>query len=189
MSIKIFASLAIAAATVLTACSGDNPTPPPTKAQLCTNGLSADCLMGTWSINGPSVPSEVTSEVGSDIVYLVDKSHDLSASPAMLKFYVDEKNANKFEYTHSALSVSECRDAKIYGDWSIIGTSLRLYANKNNVCMAIDDFTFDPVIKTDLMGNISLQLNNIFFMEPEMKGEDNVTKNVVIEVFNFVSEN
>ena len=94
MTIKILASLAIAA-SIFTACS-ESTTTPPTKAEQCAAGLSKDCLMGTWSINGPS--SEDPTVPGSIII---DPSHNLSAAPATVKFYIDDKKVNRFEYTLS----------------------------------------------------------------------------------------
>lgn len=188
MTIKILASLAIAA-TMFTACSESTTTPPPSKAEQCAAGLSTDCLMGTWSINGPTLAKSVTSEFGTDITYVLDPSHDLSASPATLKFYVDpEKKTNSFEFTNSSLSKADCKTAtgKTYGIWDIVGTSLHLYARIGNDCMATSDATIPVTIATE-GGIVKLTFQSIFFMEPEMKQSDAIEKQTAIEVYNFVS--
>lgn len=186
MRIKFFASLAIAA-TLFSACSDNATTPPPSKAQQCAAGLSAECLMGTWSINGPTLTKTVVSDMGSDIVYVTDPSHDLSASPATLRFYVDEKQANKFHFANSPLSkAGDCKPTNIYGNWNIVGTSLHLYANIGNDCMAENDATIPTTIKVE--GNVvKFTLQSIFFMEPEMKSSDLVEKQTATEIYTFVS--
>jgi len=185
MRTKIFASFAIAAATLLTACSDNATTPPPSKAEQCAAGLSADCIMGTWSINGPTV----TRTVGTDVVYLIEPSHDLSASPATLKFYVDEKQANKFHFANSPVSkAGDCTPTNIYGNWNTVGTSIHLYANIGNDCMAVNDATV-PVEIAVTGSEVKMTLKQIFFMEPEMKQADKIDKDNTTEVFTFVSAN
>lgn len=186
MRTKILASLAIAAATMFTACSDDNPTPPPSKAQLCANGITDDCLMGTWSINGPTLPTVV----GTDTVYLVDQNHNLSASPAKLKFYIDDKNAKKFEFVNSTLSKADCITAtgKTYGNWEILGSSIHFYANIGNECMEKNDKTIESVVSVSGT-DVKLKLKGIFFMEPEIKNEDAVQKALASEEYSFMSEN
>ena len=184
MTIKILASLAIAA-TLFTACSENATTPPPSKADLCAAGLSTECVMGTWSINGPTV----TRTYGTDVVTLIDPSHDLSASPATLKFYVDENKKNTFEFTNSPISKADCKTAtgKTYGTWDIVGTSIHLWARIGNDCMAVSDATIP--VEISVIGGVTMTLKQIFFMEPEMKQADAVEKNTAAEVYTFVTSN
>ena len=184
MTIKILATLA--AAAMLVACGDDTSTTPPSKAQQCSTGLSADCLMGTWSINGPTG----TRTVEGEVVSLIDPSHDLTANPATLKFYVDAKNVNKFEFVNSSLSKADCitGTGKTYGDWSIAGTSLTLVAKIGNECMAKSTISVTPTIAVN--GNqVTLTLPSIFFMEPEMKQSDAVEKQTASEVYKFETAN
>lgn len=184
MTIKILTTLA--AAAMLVACGDDSTTTPPSKAQQCSAGLSADCLMGTWSINGPTI----TRAVGEDVVHIIDPSHDLTASPATLKFYVDAKNVNKFEFVNSSLSKADCitGTGKTYGDWSIAGTSLTLVAKIGNECMEKSSITVTPSIVVS--GNdVTLTLPSIFFMEPEMKQADAVDKQGTSEIYKFETAN
>jgi len=183
MTIKILASLAIAA-SLFTACS-ETTTPPPTKADQCAAGLSTDCLIGTWSINGPTV----AKTVGNDVVYVIDQSHNLSASPATLKFYIDpQKKTNMFEFTNSSLSRADCitPTGKTYGTWDILGTSIHLYAKIGNECMEKSDVTLPAVVAVEA-GKVSMTLQGLFFMEPEMKQADLVDKQNTTEVYTFVS--
>ena len=185
MRFKIFASLAIAATAtaMFTACSETTTAPPPSKAQQCASGLSADCLLGTWSVDDPIIPTPV----GTDTVYLVDQSHNLSASPATLKFYVDDKKANKFEYTESSLAKG-CKSptGKMYGNWSITGNSLYLYANIGSECMAQNSTTIVPEITIDV-DKVYMKFGSVFFMGPELDGDDAVKKTIAAEKYTFVS--
>ena len=184
MTIKILASLAIAA-TMFTACSDSATTPPPTKAEQCAAGLSADCVLGTWSLQGPTI--QKTYE--TDVVTLIDPSHDFGASPATLRFYVDEKQqTNKFEFKNSEASKAVgCKPVKIYGTWDIVGTSLHLRAKTGNDCMAVSDATIPVEIST--VGGVTMTLKQIFFMEPEMKESDAVERKTATEVYTFVTAN
>jgi hypothetical protein len=185
MTIKILASLAMAA-TLFSACSDNATTPPPSKADQCAAGLSNDCVLGTWSIGGPTV----MRTVGTDVVYLIDPSHNFEASPATLKFYVDENKTNTFEFTNSVLSKADCKTAtgKTYGLWDIVGTSIHLRARTGNDCMAVSDATI-PVDVSVLGGQVTMTLKQIFFMEPEMKQSDAVEKSTATEVYTFVTSN
>lgn len=183
MTIKILASLAIAA-TVFTACGDDSTTSAPTKAEQCAAGLSNDCITGTWSINGPTE----SRLVGTDIVYIIDPGHDLTANPATIKFYTNYKGENLFEYTLSPLSQAICELTKTYGNWEIAGTSLTLTATTNTTCMVGGDrITLTPKIST-AGGKITMTFEKLFFMRPEYGAEasnDEVQNKT--EVYNFVS--
>jgi len=181
MTIKILASLAIAA-TMFTACSDSATTPPPSKANQCAAGLSAECVMGTWSLNGPTVQINY----GADVITTIDPSHNFEGSPATLRFFVDEKQANKFHFANSTLSKSSCKFTNIYGNWNIVGSSIHLYANIGNDCMAVNEATI-PVEISTAGGNVTMTFKQIFFMEPEIKESDAVEKNTATEVYNFVS--
>ncbi len=185
MTIKILASLALAT-TLFTACGDNATTPPPTKAEQCAAGLSADCVLGTWSLQGPTIQRTY----GTDVVTLIDPSHDFGEKPATLRFYVDEKQkANKFEFNNSENSkAEECKPIKIYGTWDIVGTSLHLWAKTGNDCMAASDETI-PVEISTVGGNVTITLKQIFFMEPEMKQSDAVEKKTATEVYTFVTAN
>ena len=183
MTIKILASLAIAA-TMFSACGDNATTPPPSKANQCAAGLSNDCVMGTWSINGPTV----MKNYGDDVYSAIDPSHNFEGSPATLRFYVDEKQANKFHFTNSPLSRSSCPVTNIYGDWNIVGSSIYLYANIGNDCMAVKEATI-PVEISTAGGNVTMTLKQMFFMEPEMKQADKLDQQNTIEIYTFVSAN
>lgn len=181
MTIKILATLAIAA-TMFSACS-ESTTPPPSKASQCAAGLSADCILGTWSIDGPTV----AKTYGTDVLTIIDPSHNFAASPATLKFYVDEKQANKFHFANSPLSkAGDCKPTNIYGNWNIVGTSIHLYANIGNECMSVNEATI-PVEISTAGGNVTMTFKQMFFMEPEMKQADILDQQNTTEVYTFVS--
>jgi len=186
MTIKILASLALAT-TLFTACGDNATTPPPSKAEQCAAGLSADCVLGTWSLQGPTI--QRTN--GTDAVTIIDPSHDFGEKPATLRFYVDEKQkANKFEFNNSENSKAEekCKlIKKIYGTWDIVGTSLYLWA-KTGDCIEPSDATI-PVEMSVVGGQVTMTLKQIFFMEPEMKQSDAVERKTATEVYTFVTAN
>jgi hypothetical protein len=182
MTIKILATLAIAA-TMFSACS-ESTTPPPSKASQCAAGLSADCVLGTWSLNGPTVKKNY----GEDTYTTIDPSHNFEASPATLKFYIDEKQANKFHFTNSPLSSSNCPVINIYGDWNIVGSSIYLYARIGNECMAQNDATV-PVEISAAGEIVTMTFKQMFFMEPEMKQADKLDQQNTTEIYTFVSAN
>lgn len=181
MTIKFLASLAVAA-SLFTAC-GESSTTPPSKAEQCAVGLTTDCLMGTWSINGPTV----VRITGNDSVYVIHPNHDFTTSPATLKFYVDEKQTNRFEFANSPLSKTQC-SPKTYGKWDVVGNAIHLYANIGNECMAKNDITIMPIIKAEGL-KVTMKFPERFFMEPEMKNEDAVDQRATSEVYTFVSAN
>ena len=188
MTIKILATLAVTA-TLLTACGDETTTTPPTKAEQCATGLTSDCLLGTWSSNGPIVPQVI----GTDTVDLVTPKPDFSTSPATLKFYVDEKKANKFEFINSPLTIAPCQNGtgKIYGDWEIVGNSLHLKANVGNLCLQPNDNqTIETIVSIDGAA-VTLKLKHLFFLSPELDlgDEENPDAKVAIEKYTFVSSN
>ena len=184
MTIKSLTFIAIAA-TMFTACA-ESTTTPPSKAQECAAGLTAQCIMGTWSTEGPTIPQPA----GTDVIYIIDPSHNFREDPATLKFYVDEKKVNKFEFTNSSKSTAECKPIKIYGNWEIINNSIHLNATAGNDC--IDPTQNDKSIQAEISidgSDVTLTLKELFFLEPEMKNADAVTKAGSYEVYNFVSSN
>ena len=159
MTIKSLTFIAIAA-TMFTACAESTTTPPS---------------------NQPT---------GEGFIYIIEPSHNFREDPATLKFYVDEKKVNKFEFTNSSKSTAECKPTKIYGKWEIINNSIHLNATAGNDC--IDPTQNDKSIQAEISidgSDVALTLKELFFLEPEMKNADAVTKAGSYEVYNFVSSN
>ena len=183
MTIKFLAPIAIAA-TLFTACSESTVTPP-TKAEQCAAGLSADCLTGTWSIDGPT--AAITYD--GAIIYTIDQSHNLKDAPATVKFYTDEKKGNQFEYTLSNLTKAQCDVGKTYGTWEIVNGALHLTATTNTICMPDNDLTITPIFKNE-DGEVTMTFNQLFFMKPEYGGNADVAELLnKTEVYKFVSSN
>jgi hypothetical protein len=185
MTIKILATLAIAA-TLFTACGDESTSTPPTKAEQCATGLTSDCLLGTWSINGPTG----ATAVGNDIVYIIDPSHDLTSSPATVKFYIAEKNVKTFEFTHSSLSKAGCDLTKTYGTWELNGTALHLKATANTACIPERQYveaTITPEIAVS-GAKVTMTFKQLFFMRPEYGGSASLDElQDKYEVYTFVS--
>ncbi len=186
MTIKFLATIAMAA-TLFSACGDSSSTSAPSKAEQCATGLSADCLMGTWSINGPTIPIFV----GNDIVYDIDPSHNFKASPATLRFYYDKQTKrNTFEFINSPLSTAECQPSseQMYGTWEIVGSSLHLFARIGNECMEKNDATLTPVIAVS-GSSVTMTLSPIFFMENELKKSDLRERQSASEIYTFIKGN
>jgi hypothetical protein len=185
MTIKILASLAMAA-TLFSACSDSATTPPPSKADQCSAGLSNDCVLGTWSIEGPTT----LHNYGEDVIPAIDESHYYGSLPATLKFYIDENQTNTFEFIHSANSKADCKTStgKTYGTWSVMGTSLYLKTTVGNDCMDTRDAII-PVEISTAGSQVTMTFQKLFLLEPEMKQADAVQKNTATEVYTFVTAN
>lgn len=178
MKSKILTILSLGSLLVLGACGDDNNDTPTTKAEECGAGISEACLLGTWKVNGPT---EVTIIDGFELVG-ISTSHDFTASPATLRFYLDEKNQKKFEFTWSPLSTSSCKDGITYGDWSIEGNQLSLKTTAGNTCYQTRSTTVLPTLK-NTGTNIEMNFGKLFLLAPEMEEEDNVLRQTDYEVF------
>ena len=185
MTIKILAMLAIAA-TLITACGDETTSTPPTKAEQCAAGLTSDCLLGTWSVNGPTG----ATAVGNDIVYIIDPNYDLTSNPATLKFYIDEKNVKTFEFTHSSLSKAGCDLPKTYGKWELNGSSLHLKVTTNTACIPerqYEEATITPEIAVT-GAKVKMTFKQLFFMRPEYGGNASLEElQDKYEVYTFVT--
>lgn len=179
MKSKILTILSLGSLLVLGACGDDGNDTPPTKAEECASGLSEACLMGTWQVNGPTEVNivETMTLVG------ISQGHDFTASPATLRFYYDEEvKQNTFEFTWSPLSAATCKDGVTMGTWSITGNQLTLKTTVGNTCYVTRSATILPVIQ-NTGSKIEMNFGKLFFLAPEMVGEDNILQQNDYEVF------
>lgn len=127
------------------ACSDD---PEPSTEEKCEGGLSEDCLLGTWNLNG--------------IESTIDKSKisDFGFAPSTLVFTDD----GKFEFTtttspSSAMAGRGCAGEKTYGEWAIEGASLKIKV-KMARCQEPEAGTYTT---TPTINATDLNLNKLVF--------------------------
>ncbi|WP_297698507.1 hypothetical protein [uncultured Fibrobacter sp.] len=175
MKNKVFIALAAAVAmSALTACGDSSGSSEPSKAEACAQGISEDCLAGTWSLIG------LANKNTGDIYPYADYKQ-AGKQPGKLIF---DKEKKKFEMDLPVgVSTVDPNDYPIYGDWSIAeGGKLHLHM----MTTAIEGFNFDltPVIKVE--GNIvRMTFDRLFFLAPEI---DDSPANVNTEVYTISAE-
>ena len=111
MKNKVFIALAAAVAmSALTACGDSSGSSEPSKAEACAQGISEDCLAGTWSLIG------LANKNTGDIYPYADYKQ-AGKQPGKLIF---DKENKKFEMDLPVgVSTVDPNDYPIYGDWSI----------------------------------------------------------------------
>lgn len=179
MKNKILAMLAISSLCLFSACSDDSD-PDPTRAELCQAGLSADCLVGTWKLEGAT---EIT-EIGSDTLWTINPNHNFTASPSTISFTEN----GEFAYEASPLFSGSCSEsAKTRGKWTISGKTLTLTTTIGNTCFANKTWTNEVGVKVD-GGFVTLDLHGIFFLNSEMENADAAEKARTTEIFKISAQ-
>ncbi|MBR2469828.1 MAG: lipocalin family protein [Fibrobacter sp.] len=157
MKTKILTLLAASTLAFFTACSddsGSNKTP----AEICAEGLSEDCLVGTWTLK--SISQKGNNEIITDFS---------AAQGGTLVFSED----SLYHYTRSTAgecpgSLSGGTDDK--GHWSINEGTLIFKANKEGDCVEFGK-TFTTTPKIEVVGEtVTLILNTVLFQEAESDG-------------------
>ncbi|MCR5378056.1 MAG: lipocalin family protein [Fibrobacter sp.] len=173
MKNKILAMAAISSLCLLGACSEDEADP--TRAELCASGLSADCLIGTWNLNGAY---EVVLNEDGTVTSSIFPDHNFSASPSKLTF----NEGGKFEFDLSKVNHATCAESPVYGDWSISGKTLTLRTKNGNTCMNPKTWTGTPGIKVN-GAVVEMDIPGIFFLNSEMEYADESEKINTHEIF------
>ena len=111
---------ALGAAALLSACGDSSSDPKPSKAEECSKGLTAECLVGSWSLMGIANAAN-----NNEII----PNFDYSTGPGKLIFTDD----GKFEFDLPAVNLGNSPllnplDYPVYGDWSIEGNILKLHS-------------------------------------------------------------
>ena len=125
------------ALSTLTACGDSSSDPKPTKAQECANGLSSDCLVGSWNMIG--LANSGTGEILPSYNY---------TAPGKLTFNED----GSFQFDLPAAAPADLRTIDcnpVYGTWSVSGNTLAMEATVNGMCLAKKRTTVVPVITTN----------------------------------------
>ena len=152
MKTKILTLLAASCLAVFTACSDDSESK--SIAEICADGLSEDCLIGTWTLKSISEKSD------KNVVIT-----DFSAAPGTMQF----RDNGIYHYTRSASGNCQGVDE---GEWSISedGASLTFFENKQGDCIEFQKrYIVTPSI--EVVGEtVTLSLNKVVFQQDESEG-------------------
>lgn len=152
---KISLALAIAglgAAALMSACTDSGTSAKkPTKAQECANGLTTECLIGTWNVNG--FANRTTGEMNPTINY--------SANPGKLTF--DENGKYEFSVPAGVTNPSVTACNPVYGTYSVDAGSLTLKGTVRNECLAKNTYVGTPKLEVG-DATIKLTLDTLYFM-------------------------
>ncbi len=179
MKNKILAMLAISSLCLFSACSDDSD-PDPTRAELCQAGLSAECLVGTWKLEGAT---ELTA-IGSDTLRTINPGHNFSSSPSTITF----TDNGDFAYDVSPLFSGSCKEsAMTRGHWTITGKSLKLTTTIGNTCFYPKSWENEVKIWSE-GGFIQMDIHGIFFLNSEMENADAAEKARTTEIFKISAQ-
>lgn len=151
MKTKIFTLLAASTLAFFTACSDDSGNSK-TIAEICADGLSEDCLIGTWTLK--SISQTGNKEVITDFS---------SSQGGIMEFRED----GIYHYTRS--SYGDCPDPD-EGHWVIEDKTLTFKEDRKGVCIDFGKkFTVTPSIIV-AGETVFLYLNKVIFQQDESDG-------------------
>ena len=152
MKTKIFTLLVASTLAFFTACSDDSGSK--SIAEICADGLSEDCLVGTWTLKS-------ISQISDKSVVITD----FSSAPGKMEFRED----GIYRYTRSAMGSCGGADE---GEWSISedGKNLTFFENKQGDCIEFQKkYVVTPSI--EVVGEtVTLSLNKVVFQQDESEG-------------------
>lgn len=157
MKTKILTLLAASCLAVFTACSDDSGDSK-TIAEICAEGLSEDCLVGTWTLK--SISQKANNEVITD--YSTEQGGTLTLTDDSLYHYVRSTKSD------CPGSLGGGIDDK--GTWYVEGSSLIFKTNKEGDCIDFGKvFTTTP--KIEVSGEtVTMYLNKVIFQEDGKDG-------------------
>ena len=150
MKTKILTLLAASTLAIFSACSDDEGSKSIT--EICADGLSEDCLIGTWTLKS-------ISQKGGEVIT------DFSAAPGTMTFQDDGI------YRYSRSSAGSCQGLD-KGEWSISedGKTLTFFENKDGDCIEFQKH-YTPTPSIEVSGNtVTLKLNKVVFQQDESDG-------------------
>ena len=161
MKNKVFIAMTAAVAmAALTACGDSGTSSAKSKATECANGLSAECLQGTWSLIGIAPISTDPANPGAGEIMA---NFNYSAAPGVMIF--NEDGSFQFDVPQGApegLKTVDCNP--VYGTWSVSEASLTLKGTTNSVCLGQKNITVTPLIKPE-GAVIKMSLGALWLME------------------------
>lgn len=155
MKNKVFIAMTAAVAmAALTACGDSSGSSEPTKAEACAQGVSDECLDGTWDLIGIA-----TNQTGEIYPYA-----NYSANPGKLIFN-KENHTLEFDLPAVGTSKVDPRDYPVYGTWSIADG--KLHVSVSTTAIHGTNFDFEPTLKVE-GAVVKMTLNKLFFIVPEI---------------------
>lgn len=150
---KISMVLAIAglsAAGLMSACSSSSTEAKPTKGEECATGLSTECLIGEWHVNGLANQTD-----GS-----MHATYNYTLTPGSLTFMED--GTFKYVVPASTPAGANCGE-NTYGNWSVSGGTLTMKTTIGDLCMASKSFSGSPVVIVNET-TVKMNLNAMYFL-------------------------
>lgn len=117
---KLFILISIVAILLFTNCSDSSGnSSSKTLAEKCANGMSAECIEGSWAMNGFYVKADTTYSISESI------------SPADTLIFTED---GKFEMHYTSdIVTNACNEGNIdYGTWSVTNSVLTLKFTTGN---------------------------------------------------------
>lgn len=160
----------------LTACGDSSSSPSKSKAQECAEGLSAECLVGSWNLIGISYVGETK----------VSPLYNYQAAPGVLTF--NEDGSFQFSMPQgapAALTTDEDCNPYINGTWNVEGKILNFVSDphkNNNMQMCLNgkkSFAVSPTIALE-ENQIKMTFGQLVLMEHVT---DDDSKNYLSEVY------
>lgn len=155
----------VCATALLVGCGDSSSSPSKSRVQKCANGLTDECLIGTWNMEGL-----VNMQA---MPHAIRPAFDYASAPGKLVFKAD--GTLEFSYPTNApadlMADADCLAIK--GSWSIEGGALKVRnvtQNFDNIQMCVLENIF---VKQDKHSSSSITV------EPEFSSEGAIVKMVI----------
>lgn len=152
----MLAASSLCAMAMFTACSEDDPAP--TRAELCQNGLTEKCLIGSWNVNG--FAQLQTGEMNAN--------YDYTALPGTLTFKAKDKKTGEYGFQYDApagakaeFTAPDCNP--VYGTWTLDAGLLIMKAGTGSLCMGAKTYKDTPVITVGDL-DVTMAFGKLYFL-------------------------
>lgn len=156
----IFGAACLSATAFLAACSDDSSSSP-SKAEECANGLTAECIEGSWDLQGMVSLQDTTM---SDI----NAFYNYTAAPGKLTF--TEDGSFQFDLPVGSPTSAETDCNPVYGNWTVENGVLTMKSTVGNVCLISRNKTLTPVIKVEA-NVVKMRFNELWLLYNETDEE------------------
>lgn len=150
--ISMLALASLCSMGLLSACS-DSGSSAPSRAELCANGISDDCLVGAWNAIG------LTSNATGDKYALAD----FSAAPGTLTFNKDKTFQFDAPTAPTAASIATPDCNPVYGEWNVVAGVLNMVAGTGSLCMGPKNVDLHATVAVDELGNVTLKFGQLYY--------------------------
>ncbi|MCK9182111.1 MAG: lipocalin family protein [Fibrobacteraceae bacterium] len=168
---KSFILVGIMAVLFFTNCSDSSgSSPSKTLAEKCANGMSAECIEGSWAMKGFYVKTDTTYSISEPI------------SPADELIFTED---GKFEMHYTSdIVTNACNDGNIdYGTWSVTNSVLTLKFTTGNCSLGSKGTTLD--LKAAALSTTQFNMGGKYFHEAYTSVGGTI---IYYEIFDRISE-